>query len=327
MTAVLEVEDLRVHFEVPVGGLLRRTRLPLRAVDGVSFTLREGETLGIVGESGCGKSTLGRAILRLIEPTAGRIVWLGQDLRALRPEAMRARRADLQIVFQDPLASLDPRMTIGDSIAEPLITHHPKLGKTEVRERVQEMMAITGLLPQMINRYPHEFSGGQCQRVGIARAMILAPRLIVCDEPVSALDVSIQAQIVNLLMRLQRDFGLALLFISHDLAVVRHISHRVLVLYLGKVMEVADRDTIYARPLHPYTRALLGAVPIPDPKLERQKERLPLEGELPSPLDPPSGCVFRTRCPFAREICAEAVPAREEAAGGHVVACHRWREI
>ena len=327
MSAVLTVEDLRVHFPIPIGGVLRRSVVPLKAVDGVSFELHEGETLGVVGESGCGKSTLGRALLRLIEPTAGRIVWLGEDLRALAPEAMRARRADLQIVFQDPLASLDPRMTIGDIIAEPLVTHRPKLHKAEVREQVRRMLATTGLSPEMVNRYPHEFSGGQCQRVGIARAMILEPKLIVCDEPVSALDVSIQAQIVNLLMRLQREFGLSLLFISHDLSVVRHISHRVLVLYLGKVMEIADRDLIYERPLHPYTRALIAAVPIPDPKVERQKEHLPLEGDLPSPLDPPSGCVFRTRCPFAEAVCAAEVPAREDAGGGHVVACHRWREI
>jgi oligopeptide transport system ATP-binding protein len=323
----LTVEELRVQFEVPAGGLFRRTTVPLRAVDGVTFALQAGETLGIVGESGCGKSTLGRAVLRLIEPAGGRIVWLGEDLLALTRERMRARRADLQIVFQDPLASLDPRMTIGDIIAEPLRTHRPKLGRAEIRERVRDMMAKTGLLPQMLNRYPHEFSGGQCQRVGIARAMILEPKLIVCDEPVSALDVSIQAQIVNLLMRLQREFGLSLLFISHDLSVVRHISHRILVLYLGKVMEIADRDTIYANPRHPYTKALISAVPIPDPRLERQKERVPLSGELPSPLDPPSGCVFRTRCPFAHEICAREVPVRETIGDGHVVACHRWREV
>jgi oligopeptide transport system ATP-binding protein len=323
----LTVEDLRVRFEVPAGGLFRRTTVPLRAVDGVSFQLEEGRTLGIVGESGCGKSTLGRAVLRLIEPAGGRIVWLGEDLLGLTRERMRAKREDLQIVFQDPLASLDPRMTIGDIIAEPLRTHRPQLGRAEIRERVRDMMAKTGLLPQMLNRYPHEFSGGQCQRVGIARAMILRPKLIVCDEPVSALDVSIQAQIVNLLMHLQHEFGLSLLFISHDLSVVRHISHRILVLYLGKVMEIADRDTIYANPRHPYTKALISAVPIPDPRLERQKERVPLTGELPSPLDPPSGCVFRTRCPFALEICAREVPVRETIGDDHTVACHRWREV
>ena len=323
---LLAVEDLAVHFRIAVGGLLRRRYLSLKAVDGVSFGLAPGETLGIVGESGCGKSTLGRAILRLIEPTAGRVVWLGKDLAALGPEALRRQRRAIQIVFQDPLAALDPRMTIGDSIAEPLLTHEPGLARTEVRARVRDMLATTGLAPQMINRYPHEFSGGQCQRIGVARAMILRPRLIVCDEPVSALDVSIQAQIINLLMRLQREFGLALLFISHDLAVVRHISHRVLVLYLGRTMEVAGRDRLYAAPRHPYTRALISAVPIPDPGLERRRQRLVLAGDLPSPLAPPSGCVFRTRCPLAIQRCADEVPAVEEVAPGHRVACHRWRE-
>jgi oligopeptide transport system ATP-binding protein len=325
--ALLKVEDLAVHFPIAVGGLLRRRFRPLKAVDGVSFELRPGETLGIVGESGCGKSTLGRAVLRLLEPTAGRVVWLGADLSRVDAEALRRRRRDMQIVFQDPLASLNPRMTIGDIIAEPLITHEPRLGKAEVRVRVEDMLARTGLLPQMINRYPHEFSGGQCQRIGIARAMILGPKLIVCDEPVSALDVSIQAQIVNLLMRLQREFGLSLLFISHDLAVVRHASHRILVLYLGRTMELADRDTLYQAPHHPYTKALISAVPVPDPKLERQKQRMVLAGDLPSPLAPPSGCVFRTRCPLAIDRCAREVPPIEEIAASHQVACHRWREV
>ncbi len=254
------------------------------------------------------------------------MVWLGQDLAALAPEALRRHRRAMQMVFQDPLAALDPRMTIGDSIAEPLLAHEPGLARAKVRARVRDMLARTGLAPQMINRYPHEFSGGQCQRIGVARAMILKPRLIVCDEPVSALDVSIQAQIINLLMRLQREFGLALLFISHDLAVVRHISHRVLVLYLGRMMEVAGRDMLYARPRHPYTRALISAVPIPDPRLERQKQHLALAGDLPSPLAPPSGCVFRTRCRLAIQRCADEVPAVEEVGPGHQVACHRWRE-
>jgi oligopeptide transport system ATP-binding protein len=325
--ALLKVEDLAVHFPIAVGGLLRRRFRPLKAVDGVSFELRPGETLGIVGESGCGKSTLGRAVLRLLEPTAGRVVWLGADLSRVDAETLRRRRRDMQIVFQDPLASLNPRMTIGDIIAEPLITHEPRLGKAEVRVRVEDMLARTGLLPQMINRYPHEFSGGQCQRIGIARAMILGPKLIVCDEPVSALDVSIQAQIVNLLMRLQREFGLSLLFISHDLAVVRHASHRILVLYLGRTMELADRDTLYQAPHHPYTKALISAVPVPDPKLERQKQRMVLAGDLPSPLAPPSGCVFRTRCPLAIDRCAREVPPIEEIAASHQVACHRWREV
>jgi oligopeptide transport system ATP-binding protein len=322
---LLQVEELSVRFALP-GGLLRPAR-SLTAVDQVSFTLAAGETLGIVGESGCGKSTLGRAVLRLIEPSAGRVLWLGEDLAALGREALRARRRQLQIVFQDPLAALDPRMTIGEIIAEPLRTHEPALGKAAIRARVQEIMAQTGLLPQMVNRYPHEFSGGQCQRVGIARAMILRPRLIVCDEPVSALDVSIQAQIVNLLMDLQRRFGLALLFISHDLAVVRHLCHRILVLYLGRMMELAEARALYAAPRHPYTRALIAAVPLPDPARERARPQLLLKGEPPSPLAPPSGCVFRTRCPHALARCAEARPPLAPAAPGHQVACHRWQEL
>jgi oligopeptide transport system ATP-binding protein len=325
--ALLAVDDLGVHFAIPVGGLLRRRYLPLKAVDGVSFELSSGETLGVVGESGCGKSTLGRAVLRLIEPHRGRVVWLGEDLGALGAEALRRHRRAMQIVFQDPLASLDPRMTLGAIIAEPLVAHEPGLARAEVGSRVREMMANTGLSPQMINRYPHEFSGGQCQRIAIARAMILRPRLIVCDEPVSALDVSIQAQIVNLLMRLQREFGLSLLFISHDLSVVRHISHRILVLYLGRMMELADRDALYLAPKHPYTKALISAVPIPDPRLERQKPRIVLAGELPSPLEPPSGCVFRTRCPLAIDLCARETPRIEQIAPGHQVACHRWQEV
>jgi oligopeptide transport system ATP-binding protein len=327
VSSLLSVDELRVHFPLVVGGFLRRRHVVLKAVDGVSFALEPGETLGIVGESGCGKSTLGRAILRLLEPSAGRVLWLGDDLGALDAEAMRRRRREMQIIFQDPLASLNPRMTIGDIIAEPLVTHEPQLGRAEVRARVRGMMAKTGLSPQMINRYPHEFSGGQCQRIGIARAMILNPRLIVCDEPVSALDVSIQAQIINLLKELQRAFGLSLLFISHDLSVVRHISQRILVLYLGRMMELADRDSLYRRPRHPYTKALISAVPIPNPKRERAKRRIVLGGDLPSPLDPPSGCVFRTRCPLAVEICAREVPRIEEVHAGHRVACHRWREV
>jgi len=325
---LLCVEDLKVHFEMRVGGLLVGRYAPLKAVDGVSFELQAGETLGIVGESGCGKSTLGRAILRLIEPTGGRAVWLGEELSGLNARKMRAKRQDMQIIFQDPLASLNPRMTVGEIIAEPLRTFEPGIGREGIKARVKEMMAKVGLLPQMINRYPHEFSGGQCQRIGIARAMVLEPKLIVCDEPVSALDVSIQAQIVNLLMRLQSEFGLSLLFISHDLSVVRHISHRIMVLYLGRVMEIADREAIYLRARHPYTQALISAVPIPDPDKEREKRRLVLQGELPSPLSPPSGCVFRTRCPKATELCAREVPVLEEDGTGdlHRVACHHWRD-
>ncbi len=295
--------------------------------DGVSFDLKGGETLGVVGESGCGKSTLGRAILRLLAPTAGTVAWLGRA--ADRPSAadLHAMRREMQVVFQDPLASLDPRMTAGDIIAEPLRNFRSDLGRAAIMAEVRGMMEKVGLSPALINRYPHAFSGGQCQRIGIARAMILRPKLVICDEPVSALDVSIRAQVVNLLMSLQRELGLALIFISHDLAVVRHISHRVMVLYLGKAMELADRDALYASPRHPYTQALMAAIPIPDPDVERAKPVVILQGDPPSPLSPPSGCVFRTRCPHATDICAAQVPPLESAGAGHEVACHHWRKI
>jgi oligopeptide transport system ATP-binding protein len=317
---LLSIRDLAVHFPIR-GGLLSRGR-ELKAVDGVSFDLHEGETLGIVGESGCGKSTLGRAVLRLIEPAAGRVLWLGRDIGALSAADLRRQRRNMQIIFQDPLAALDPRMTLGEIIGEPLRTFEPALGKAAIEARVAAMMRRVGLLPQQINRYPHEFSGGQCQRIGIARAMILGPKLVVCDEPVSALDVSIQAQIVNLLKALQAESGLALLFISHNLSVVRHISHRILVLYLGRVVELGDARIVCRTPRHPYTQALVSAVPVPDPDRERAKRRLVLTGELPSPLDPPSGCAFRTRCPKATALCAAERPALEEIATGQSVACH-----
>ncbi|MBM3512758.1 MAG: ATP-binding cassette domain-containing protein, partial [Alphaproteobacteria bacterium] len=293
---LLDVRDLKVHFPVKVGGGLFGRFAPLKAVDGIDFTIIAGETLGVVGESGCGKSTLGRAILQLTPATAGSVAWLGCDLTKADKDDIRACRKELQVVFQDPLASLDPRMTAGSIIAEPLRNFHPDLPPETVKARVAAMMEKVGLLPAMINRYPHEFSGGQCQRIGIARAMILSPKLIICDEPVSALDVSIRAQVINLLMDLQREYGLSLIFISHDLAVVRHISHRVMVLYLGRIMELAERDALYAAPKHPYTQALLASVPIPDPDRERAKTRVILTGDPPSPLNPPSGCVFRTRC-------------------------------
>jgi oligopeptide transport system ATP-binding protein len=324
-TPLIEVRDLKVHFRVRTGALMAREAV-LKAVDGVSFTLAPGETLGVVGESGCGKSTLGRAVLQLIPPTTGEVVWLGRPIRGLGAAQMRPLRRDMQIVFQDPLAALDPRMTVGEIIGEPFDTFLPSLPKPERKARVGEMMAKVGLSPQMVNRYPHEFSGGQCQRIGIARAMILGPKLIVCDEPVSALDVSIQAQIVNLLMRLQREFNLSLILISHDLSVVRQISHRVMVLYLGRVMEIASRDELYARPRHPYTQALISAVPIPDPEREAEKPRMILTGDLPSPFDPPSGCLFRTRCPRATALCAEATPPEERVSERHRVFCHYWRE-
>ena len=321
---LLRVEDLKVHFRLPRRHLLTRHRDVVKAVDGISFTLSPGRTLGIVGESGCGKSTLGRAVLRLIPMTGGRVLWLGEDLTGLSAEQVRPHRREMQIIFQDPLASLNPRMTVGQIIAEPLRTFEPHLASDAVRRQVRELMTTVGLMPEMINRYPHEFSGGQCQRIGIARAMILRPRLIVCDEPVSALDVSIQSQILNLLMDLQRRFGLSLIFISHDLSVVRHISHHIMVLYMGRLMEMADKDDLYERPRHPYTQALISAVPLPDPDAERAKTRILLEGDMPSPIDPPSGCVFRTRCPKAAARCAEVVPQTETIAAGHTVACHFW---
>ena len=324
---ILSVRDLKVYFSIDTGRLFVPP-IPLKAVDDVSFDLYGGETLGVVGESGCGKSTLGRGILQLIEPTGGEVIWQGNHLEGLSPKQMISYRHDLQIIFQDPLASLNPRMTIGDIIAEPLTVHCPELDKNQRKERVAEIMAQVGLLPQMINRYPHEFSGGQCQRIGVARAMILKPKLIVCDEPVSALDVSIQAQIINLIQELQQTFGLSLIFISHDLSIVRHISHRIMVLYLGNVMEIADKLSLYDAPKHPYTRALISAVPIPDPAQEKNKRRIVLEGDLPSPLSPPSGCVFRTRCPIAQPLCAKEKPPLVEVGAGHQVACHFWeREV
>ena len=306
---ILSVRDLAVHFDVrDAKAWPWVAKRKLRAVDGVSFDLHAGETLGIVGESGCGKSTLARAILNLIAATSGSIRWMGREMRGASAQQWLDVRKDVQMIFQDPLASLDPRMTIAQIIAEPLKTHRPGLSSADVMQRVQAIMEKVGLARQQINRYPHEFSGGQCQRIGIARALILEPRLIICDEPVSALDVSIQAQIINLLTALQQDMGLALIFIAHDLAVVKHISQRILVMYLGHEMEVAQKATLYAAPQHPYTRALLSAIPIPDPRLERQKVIQLLHGDLPSPIDPPSGCVFRTRCPQAIARCALEVP-------------------
>lgn len=321
---ILVVENLQVTFDIMPRGAWPWTRpQPLKAVNNVSFTLNEGETLGIVGESGCGKSTLARAIMGMVDSQAGKVVWLGEDLRGLNLKQLRKRRRRLQMVFQDPLASLSPRMTIGDIIAEPLRTHYPDIRGAELREKVDAIMDRVGLRSHQKNRYPHEFSGGQCQRVGIARALILEPKLIICDEPVSALDVSVQAQVINLLKSLQRDMGLSLIFIAHDLSVVKHISDRVMVLYLGNVVENATRDELFANPRHPYTRALMAAVPIPDPERERAKPPVELEGDLPSPMNPPGGCVFRTRCPLATDICGNAVPVLEDKTGiGQWVACH-----
>lgn len=320
---ILQVRGLKIYFPIHPGGLFRKS-IPLKALDSVDLELYLGETLGVVGESGCGKSTLGRGILQLLEPTAGEVIWQGEHLEGLSQPAMKRYRKEMQIIFQDPLASLNPRMTIGDIIAEPLSVHFPALTPREKKKKVEEIMDHVGLLPLMINRYPHEFSGGQCQRIGVARAMILNPRLIICDEPVSALDVSIQAQIINLIKELQKAFELSLIFISHDLSIVRHISHRIMVLYLGNCMEIADKETLYRKPCHPYTKALISAVPIPDPQKERNKKRVVLEGDLPSPLAPPSGCVFRTRCPIAQELCGVQKPQRVQVAADHQVACHFW---
>ncbi|MEO6017899.1 MAG: murein tripeptide/oligopeptide ABC transporter ATP binding protein OppF [Polaromonas sp.] len=306
---ILSVRDLKVHFKVKGDSpWLWSPARTLKAVDGISFDIHAGETLGVVGESGCGKSTLARAVLNLLPVTAGSIVWMGREMTGASSQDWQAARADIQMIFQDPLASLDPRMTVAQIIAEPLRTHRAGMPDDEVMKRVKVMMDRVGLMAQQINRYPHEFSGGQCQRIGIARALILEPKLIICDEPVSALDVSIQAQIINLLKALQKSMGLALIFIAHDLAVVKHISDRILVMYLGHEMEVAHKKALYATPRHPYTQALLSAIPIPDPALERKKVIQLLHGDLPSPMDPPSGCVFRTRCPQAIARCAQEVP-------------------
>ncbi len=321
MTALLEVRNLQVRFQLPGDGWLAKPKA-LGAVDGVGFTLEAGRTLGIVGESGCGKSTLARAILGLVPATAGSVKLEGEELTRLPPARMRLLRREMQIVFQDPFASLDPRMTVGEIIAEPLRVFEPRLGRAARKGRVRAMMERVGLAASQVNRYPHEFSGGQCQRIGIARALILRPKLLVCDEPVSALDVSIQAQIVNLLMDLQQEMGLAMLFIAHDLAVVRQISHEVMVMYLGRVAELAPRDALYDTPLHPYTRALLDSVPLPDPERERARSAAPLGGDLPSPLSPPAGCAFHTRCPRARSRCREARPVLQAAGEGRQIACH-----
>ncbi len=306
---ILDVRELKVHFDIASKSPWPWAKpAKLKAVDGVDIHLYEGETLGVVGESGCGKSTFARAVIGLVEATDGEVVWLGQDLTKMNAVKRRNTRKEIQMIFQDPLASLNPRMTVGDIIAEPLITFYPSLSKAEVKEKVKVMMKKVGLLPNVINRYPHEFSGGQCQRIGIARALILEPKMIICDEPVSALDVSIQAQVVNLLKELQKELGLSLVFIAHDLSVVKHISDRVLVMYLGNAVELGESDAIFSEPKHPYTRALMSAVPIPDPKIERNKKIEMLEGDLPSPINPPSGCVFRTRCPQATERCAQEKP-------------------
>ncbi len=321
METVLHIDDLKVHFPLKKSWPWQKTRF-VKAVDGVSFEVKKGETLGIVGESGCGKSTLIRAIVGLAKATNGKVVWSGKDLTALKHKKQwQPVRNEIQMIFQDPLASLNPRITIGNIIAEPLRVHEPHLSKKQRSQRVEEMMRMVGLSPKHINRYPHQFSGGQCQRVGIARALILKPSILVCDEPVSALDVSIQAQVINLLKDLQKTLGLTILFIAHNLSVVKHISDRIMVMYLGHAVEIGEAKSLCNEPKHPYTKALLSAVPLPDPDAERNKKIQILEGDLPSPINPPSGCVFRTRCPIADMQCAQKKPLLKADENTRKVAC------
>ena len=319
---ILQVRDLVKHFPVTQGVLFRRTIGHVRAVDGVSFDLHKGETLGVVGESGCGKSTLAQVLMRLEKPTSGTATFEGQDMFKLQGSALRKWRRDMQIVLQDPYTSLNPRRTVGDIVGEPFEIHPEVAPKGQRRQKVQELLEVVGLNPEHIQRYPHQFSGGQRQRIGIARALALRPKVIVCDEPVSALDVSIQAQVMNLLGDLQQEFGLSYVFIAHDLGVVRHLSDRVAVMYLGKVVEIGTEEQIYEHPQHPYTQALLSAVPVPDPKLRGKREVIRLTGDVPSPANPPSGCRFRTRCWKAQDICAEQEPPLEVRLNGHPSACH-----
>jgi oligopeptide transport system ATP-binding protein len=319
---ILEVRDLVKHYPITRGIVFQRTIGHVQAVDGVSFDLYGGETLGVVGESGCGKSTLGRVLMHLEKPTSGTAHYGGRDIYTLNGAETRRLRRDIQLVMQDPYSSLNPRMTVGDIVGEPFEIHKDVAPKGDRRRRVQELLDVVGLSPEHINRYPHQFSGGQRQRIGIARALALRPKMIICDEPVSALDVSIQAQVMNLLEHLQDEFGLSYIFIAHDLSVVRHICDRVAVMYLGKIVEIGTETEIYQHPVHPYTQALLSAVPVPDPTLRGRREVIRLTGDVPSPADPPSGCRFRTRCWKARERCAVEVPELEARVGGHLSACH-----
>ncbi len=316
---LMHVQDLKMYFPIR-RGLMQRVVGHVKAVDGVSFDVYSGETLGLVGESGCGKSTTGRAILQLYRPTAGEVDFGGKDLTRLKGEDLRKQRRQMQMIFQDPYASLNPRMTVGSIVAEPMEVHN--IGtKSERLQRVRDLLQVVGLNPYFINRYPHEFSGGQRQRIGVARALAVNPSFIVCDEPISALDVSIQAQVINLLEDLQEQFKLTYLFIAHDLSVVRHISDRIAVMYLGKIMELADRDELYRNPMHPYTQALLSAVPIPDPAIEEKRKRIILEGDVPSPANPPKGCNFCTRCPKAMDVCRDQEPVFKDYGDGHYTAC------
>ena len=321
--AVLKVENLKVHFPVK-GGLFTKKQV-VKAVDGVSFEIYPRETFGLVGESGCGKSTTGRAIVKLYEPTSGTVYYHGEDVTKIKGSHLAEFRRNVQMIFQDPYASLNPRMTVGEIIREPMDIHHIFNTKEEREQRVRELLDIVGLKPDHIRRYPHEFSGGQRQRIGIARTLALNPQFIVCDEPISALDVSIQAQVINLLEHIQKEMGISYLFIAHDLSMVKHISDRIGVMYLGNLVEIGDSDDVYHRPLHPYTQALLSAVPIPDPRVAREKKRIVLEADLPSPLDTPSGCVFRTRCPNATERCAREKPGMVNV-GKRTVACFLYEK-
>ena len=318
---LLRVENLKKHFPIMRGIIISRQAGAVRAVDGISFTVNEGETLGLVGESGCGKSTTGRAILQLQKPTSGEVYFYDTELTGLPPNQLRALRPKMQMIFQDPYASLNPRHTVGKIVGEPLLIHGFG-SEEEIKARVIELLDMVGLKEVHYKRFPHEFSGGQRQRIGIARALALSPRFIVCDEPISALDVSIQAQVINLLQDLQQELNLTYLFIAHDLSMVKHISHRVAVMYLGKIAELADRKSLFNEPLHPYTQALISAVPTPNPKVERKRKRVLLEGEVPSPSNPPRGCVFHTRCPIAADECRQVVPEFREVRPGHYAACH-----
>ena len=318
---LIEVRNLKMYFPVTEGAILHRTVAEVKAVDGISFDIRKGETLGIVGESGCGKTTTGRCILQLERPTEGEIVFEGQNLVDLDARALRPLRQKIQVIFQDPYSSLNPRMKTGDIVGEPMHVHGVEPDATKREQRVEELFSVCGLSPKLTDRYPHEMSGGQRQRVGIARALSLNPEFIICDEAVSALDVSIQAQVINLLEDLRDEFGLTYLFIAHDLSVVRHLCHRVAVMYLGKIVELAECDELYDNPLHPYTRALLAAVPVPDPEIEATREHQTVKGEIPSPINPPSGCVFHPRCPLAVDGCRSGLPDLRELRPGHWVAC------
>jgi oligopeptide transport system ATP-binding protein len=319
-TTLIDVKGLKVHFPIK-GGILNRTVAAVKAVDGVDLFVRRGETLGLVGESGCGKSTTGRAILQLIRPTAGSVNFEGVDLTKISSDQVRKKRSEMQMIFQDPFGSLDPRFTVGQIVSEPL-ENFKRGNQKEIRDEVGHLLEVVGLNPYYVNRFPHEFSGGQRQRIGIARALALRPKLVIADEPVSALDVSIQAQVLNLLKDLQEQFGLTYLFVAHNLSVVKHISDRVAVMYLGRVVELADSENLYELPLHPYTQALLSAIPVPDPEIESKRKRIILEGDVPSPVNPPSGCNFHPRCWKAQQICREVIPPLEAKQPNHYAACH-----